>query len=182
MLSIEKWYHIKMSKLQKMIPKSETGGREMSGPALRQLSSHQSIHDGYYTEGRDLTELLVSLFNEQRLDDCREVSKALVEHWETRMIAHADAEEEGFYLEVMGKYPELETQLTKLVRDHELLRLVVADVKECIQQEGMTLRVIDLFKGILLLVEIHSREEEKHLFIHEHLRELHDHDELKNLG
>lgn len=154
----------------------------MSGPALRQLSSHQSIHEGYYTEGRDLTELLVSLFNDQRLDDCSEVANALVEHWETRMIAHADAEEEGFYLEVFEKYPELEVQLTKLIRDHELLRMVVADVRELIQQEGISLRVLELFKGILLLVEIHSREEEKHLFVHEHLRELHDHDDIQNLG
>lgn len=154
----------------------------MSGPALRQLSSHQSIHDGYYTEGRDLTELLVSLFNEQRLEDCLEVSSALVEHWETRMIAHADAEEEGFYLEVLEKQPELSTQITKLIRDHELLRMIVADVKEMIVQEGITLHVLDRFKGILLLVEIHSREEEKYLFVHDHLRELHDHDELQNLG
>jgi len=152
----------------------------MSGPALRHLSSHQSIHDGYYTEGRDLTELLISLNKEERIDDCLEVARVLVEHWETRMIAHADAEEEGFYLEVVEKQPELTEQVTKLIRDHELLRMVVADVKGLINEKGKMNEVIELFLMILLLVKIHSREEEKHLFVHDHLRELHDHNHLQD--
>lgn len=157
----------------------------MSGPALKHLFSHQSIHEGYYSEGRDLTELLVSLHLEERKTDCLEVADALVEHWETRTIAHADSEEEGFYLEVMKNHPELTTQVTKLIRDHDLLRMIVSDVKERISEEGVSMEVIDRFKTILLLVDIHNREEEKHLFEHEHLHHhehLKDHDELQDHG
>lgn len=136
----------------------------MSGPALRHHYSHQSIHDGYYTEGRELTEVLVKLFRDNREEDCAVAADALVEHWETRTIAHADSEEEGFYLEVMEKKPELKEQVIKLIRDHDLLRMIVFDVKDRLLSEGVTEEVIDLFKTILLLVDIHNHEEERILF------------------
>lgn len=141
----------------------------MSGPALKQLHSHQSIHDGYYTEGRELTEVLEKLYLDHRTDECIEIANALIEHWETRTIAHADSEEEGFYLEVMKKQPELKVQIIKLVRDHDLLRMIVTDVKERLSKDGISLEVLDRLKTILLLVNIHNREEEKHLFAYEHL-------------
>lgn len=136
----------------------------MSGPALTQHFSHQAIHDGYYTEGRELTELLVNLYDDKRIDDCIEVANALIEHWVTRTIAHADAEEEGFYLEVMKKEPELTGEVTKLIRDHDLLRMIVADVKELVSKNGISTEILDRFKTILLLVHIHNEEEERVLF------------------
>lgn len=139
----------------------------MSGPALKQQHAHQSIHDGYYTEGRDLTEVLIKLYDDNRTDESKEAAHALVEHWETRTIAHADAEEEGFYLEVMKTQPQLTEQVIKLIRDHDLLRMVMADIKDRLANEGLTTQVLDRFKTILLLVDIHNREEEKYLFDHE---------------
>ncbi|WP_210366985.1 hemerythrin domain-containing protein [Bacillus sp. REN3] len=136
----------------------------MSGPALKNHFSHQSIHEGYYTEGRDLTEVLVKLHREKREKECRIAAEALVEHWETRTIAHADSEEEGFYLEVMEQRPEIKEDVIKLIRDHDLLRMIVADVKQRIQKDGVTQEAIDRLKTILLLVNIHNHEEERILF------------------
>ncbi|OMF54902.1 hypothetical protein BK139_18520 [Paenibacillus sp. FSL R5-0490] len=136
----------------------------MAGPALKNHYSHQSIHDGYYTEGRDLTEVLVKLSREGREKECGIAAEALVEHWETRTIAHADSEEEGFYQEVMKDKPDLKEEVIKLIRDHDLLRMLVSDLKERIPRDGVTEEVIDRFKTILLLVDIHNQTEERVLF------------------
>ncbi|MCM3124996.1 hemerythrin domain-containing protein [Mesobacillus sp. AQ2] len=156
----------------------------MSGPALKNHFSHQSIHDGYYTEGRDLTELLVKLFREEREEDCAVAADALVEHWETRTIAHADSEEEGFYMEIMEKKPELKEEVIKLIRDHDLIRMIVADVKGRLPNEGVTEEVIDRFKTILHLVDIHNHEEERILFRqdHHHLDQIREQDEKPASG
>ncbi len=152
----------------------------LAGPALKNHYSHQSIHDGYYTEGRDLTEVLVKLDREGREKECGIAAEALVEHWETRTIAHADSEEEGFYQEVMNDKPDLKEEVIKLIRDHDLLRMLVSDLKERIPRDGVTEEVIDRFKTILLLVDIHNRAEERVLFgmNHKgHLQELRENDE-----
>ncbi|MGN7177516.1 hemerythrin domain-containing protein [Cytobacillus sp. SAFR-174] len=152
----------------------------MAGPALKNHYSHQSIHDGYYTEGRDLTEVLVKLSREGREKECGIAAEALVEHWETRTIAHADSEEEGFYQEVMKDKPDLKEEVIKLIRDHDLLRMLVSDLKERIPRDGVTEEVIDRFKTILLLVDIHNQTEERVLFGMNnkgHLQELREDDE-----
>ncbi|MEH6987632.1 hemerythrin domain-containing protein [Cytobacillus firmus] len=152
----------------------------MAGPALKNHFSHQSIHDGYYTEGRDLTEVLVKLSREGREKECGIAAEALVEHWETRTIAHADSEEEGFYQEVMKDKPDLKEEVIKLIRDHDLLRMLVSDLKERIPHDGVTEEVIDRFKTILLLVDIHNQAEERVLFgmnNRGHLQELRENDE-----
>jgi len=156
----------------------------MSGPALKNHFSHQSIHDGYYTEGRDLTELLVKLFREERDEDCAVAADALVEHWETRTIAHADSEEEGFYKEVIENQPEMREEVIKLIRDHDLIRMIVADVKARLPKEGVTEEVIDRFKTILHLVDIHNHEEERILFRqdHSHLEQIREQNEKPASG
>lgn len=148
----------------------------MSGPALKHHYSHQSIHDGYYSEGRDLTDVLIKLHAENREKECAIAADALVEHWETRTIAHADSEEEGFYQEVMEQKPELKEEILKLIRDHDLLRIIVSEVKERLPRDGVTEEIIDRFKTILLLVDIHNSAEEKVLFETEnkHVEQLDD--------
>ncbi|HEX8778399.1 MAG TPA: hypothetical protein VF738_09775, partial [Rhodanobacter sp.] len=47
----------------------------------------------------------------------------LIEHWQTRTLRHAEAEETGWYRETLTARPELQPDIIALTRDHELLRL-----------------------------------------------------------
>ncbi|MDX8366874.1 hemerythrin domain-containing protein [Cytobacillus sp. IB215665] len=132
----------------------------MSGPSLRKLDAHQSIHEGAVTEGKELLDMLVKLYKDDQHQYAQTVAKVLVEHWETRTIAHADSEEEGFYVDLLDKNPNLKEPLTMLKRDHDLLRILVTDVKDMLKNEGLTEEVIDHFKAILIVLDIHNHDEE----------------------
>jgi hypothetical protein len=139
---------------------------QMSGPSLYKLDAHRSIHDGVVSEGRELLELLLKVLSEKAAHherNTRIAAEALVEHWETRLIAHADSEEESFYQEKVNQKPELADAVTGLKRDHELFRIIVKEIKGLMDSEGITELVIDRFKAIGVLAEIHNHEEEKYL-------------------
>jgi len=135
----------------------------MSGPSLRQLDAHRSIHDGAFIEAKHLTDLLEKLYEEKKNDALQEVADALVEHWEMRIIAHAQSEEEGFYKEKLEGEPQLVETIAMLKRDHDLLRMLVAEIKQRMQTE-INRDVLDRFRALLFINEIHSREEERLLF------------------
>ena len=75
----------------------------MSGPGLRHIDSHSAIH---------------------------EAAHIAVEHWETRILRHAQAEEEGLYKEMVEEKPELKDDIIGLIRDHDILRFTVKEIKE----------------------------------------------------
>ncbi|NBI30075.1 hemerythrin domain-containing protein [Chengkuizengella marina] len=135
----------------------------MSGPSLKKLHAHRSIHDGVITEGRDLMEKFLKLYNNNQIKLARMVTDELTEHWETRAIAHADAEEEGFYQEKLDQKPELLEKVNKLKRDHELLRILLGEIKELLPRDETHEDVIDRFKTMQILMQIHNREEEQYL-------------------
>ncbi|WP_163969794.1 hemerythrin domain-containing protein [Oceanobacillus halotolerans] len=134
-----------------------------TGPALRKLASHRSIHDGSFAEARDLTEVTFRLFQENRMDDCVKAADALVDHWETRVIAHADAEEDddGLYQEIAKENPELQPKIYELTRDHDLLRIVVGEIKDSLKESRkITEDIMNKFQSLLVINRIHSRSEE----------------------
>ncbi|MGC5327573.1 hemerythrin domain-containing protein [Brevibacillus sp. SYSU BS000544] len=135
----------------------------MSGPSLRKLHSHRSIHDGAYSEAQNMTEMLTQLYRDGRREHARLAAEALLEHWETRTLAHAEAEEEGFYQEVLTGRPELAEQITKLTRDHDLLRKIVAQTKGLLEEHDVNEEILSRFTALLLINSIHSRDEESSL-------------------
>lgn len=135
----------------------------MSGPSLRQLDAHRSIHDGAFMEAKHLTDLLEKLYEEKKTAALQEAADALVEHWEMRVIAHAQSEEEGFYQEKLAQEPQLLETIAMLKRDHDLVRMLVADIKQRMQTE-VNRGVLERFRALLFINEIHSREEERLLF------------------
>ncbi|MCD4838901.1 hemerythrin domain-containing protein [Neobacillus sedimentimangrovi] len=139
----------------------------MSGPSLFKLDSHRSIHEGVFTEGRDLLDLLLKVLQE-KADNYEKhalmAAEALVEHWETRLIAHADSEEEGFYLEKVKQNPDLLEKVTWLKRDHEIFRIIVKEIRELLRDGKITDDIIDRFKAISVLGRIHNEDEETYLF------------------
>ncbi|HUC91749.1 MAG TPA: hemerythrin domain-containing protein [Paenibacillus sp.] len=141
---------------------------DLSGPALKQLHAHRAIHDGALSEGIQLTDLLVQLLKENRIEHSRVVATALIEHWETRTLAHAEAEEEGFYNDMAQQKPELSETVIMLRRDHDLIRLLVAEVKSSLAHEELSEAIMDRFKTIAQIVRIHSEHEEKYLLDTDH--------------
>src|SRR5690625_7874152 len=105
-----------------------------SGPALRQLASHRAIHDAAHFQAKELTEITTKLFTEGRLEDCIKTANILIEHWEEKIIAHADAEDEGLYEDLLeeGNIPKKNIYL--LMRDHDLFRKFLVIIKTYIQE------------------------------------------------
>ncbi|CQR56036.1 hemerythrin domain-containing protein [Paenibacillus riograndensis] len=133
----------------------------MTGPSLRQLNAHHAIHQGGLSGAVAKTEEVENLLEIHELEVARQAADHLVEYWETRILSHAEAEEEGFYPEMAANHPSLQDAVTKLTRDHELLRTIVADIKSMLNEDGLTPEVIQQFHALLVVNAIHSRDEER---------------------
>jgi len=136
-----------------------------TGPALRQLTAHRSIHDAGQSQARELTEMMIQLFKEEREEDCLKTAKVLIEHWEEKIIAHADAEDEGFYQELLEEGNIPKKNLYMLMRDHDLFRKIVKQIKEKIaQQNKVTEENIYELYSLLVINDFHHKGEENTLF------------------
>ncbi|AXH99402.1 hypothetical protein DV702_06390 [Sporosarcina sp. PTS2304] len=137
----------------------------MSGPALRQLHSHRAIHEGGLSGAIMKTEDLVGYLQQGETEMVNEACDHLLDYWKTRVISHADAEEEGFYKQLLEEKPELEREIIQLTRDHDLLRLLVSDIEAAREKEpNITAEIMQKFHALLVVNELHSREEERLLF------------------
>lgn len=112
----------------------------MPGPSLRQLHAHHAIHQGGLSGAVAKTEEVEELLEAKEFEVAHQAAEHLIEYWETRIISHADAEEDGFYQEITGKNPNLQDAVLGLTRDHELLRIIVKDVKALLAEEGLLRR------------------------------------------
>ncbi|WP_308786126.1 hemerythrin domain-containing protein [Planomicrobium stackebrandtii] len=133
----------------------------MSGPSLRQLHAHHAIHEGALSGALTKTEEVEDLLRAKEYEVARQAADHLLEYWETRILSHADAEEEGFYLEMIEQKPELQQTVAELTRDHDILRIIVADIKKLLEEEGVSYGVMKQFHALLVINAIHSREEER---------------------
>ncbi|SKA91457.1 hemerythrin domain-containing protein [Sporosarcina newyorkensis] len=137
----------------------------MSGPALRQLHSHRAIHEGGLSGAVMKTEDLVGFLEQGEQEMVNQACDDLIDYWKTRVISHADAEEEGFYKQILAENPELEREIIQLTRDHDLMRLVVQDIEALREKDPqVTAEIMQKFYGLMVINELHSREEERLLF------------------
>lgn len=134
------------------------------GPSLRQLHAHHAIHEGGIAGAIQKTEIYQQLFLREEMEVAGEALEELLDYWETRIISHADAEEDGFYQEVVERQPDLQDAVKKLIRDHDLLRIIVADIREMIKVEGLVPEIMKKLEALIVVNEIHSRDEERLLF------------------
>ena len=134
----------------------------MSGPALLQHDSHQAIHEAAYEEAKALTELLQSLDSEQFLQH-QKVIDLLLEHWNTRVLAHAKEEEEGLYLTWEATSFLDSSTLQQFVQEHQQMRDTIQSIV-AMQEEGTTLQPILMqFLALLAMSQQHSSHEEREL-------------------
>ncbi|GGB10949.1 hypothetical protein ERX37_09605 [Macrococcus hajekii] len=137
----------------------------MTGPSLKQLQAHRQIHDTGLALAVEMTDDLVMMLRDN--DEKQIVTQIveLVEFWESRVISHADAEEEedGFYAEMAAKSADMKEKVIALKRDHQLLRDLVTKIKSQMEEEGFSTQIIDYFRTLIIVNEMHSRDEERFL-------------------
>ncbi len=134
----------------------------MSGPALLQHDSHQAIHEAAYEEAKALTELLQSLDSEQFLQH-QKVIDLLLEHWNTRVLAHAKEEEEGLYLTWETTSFLDPSTLEQFVQEHQQMRDTIQSIV-VMQEEGAMLQpILAQFLALLAMSQQHSFHEEREL-------------------
>ncbi len=136
----------------------------MAGPALKQLQSHRMIHEGGLSGAIGKTEMLIDFLQTGDQTNAERAANDLIDYWKTRVISHADAEEDGFYQEILDQDPAMEKSIHQLTRDHDIIRMVVADIETVREEEGLSPTVLQKFYALLVVNELHSREEERLIF------------------
>ncbi|UJL46683.1 hemerythrin domain-containing protein [Virgibacillus sp. NKC19-16] len=133
----------------------------MSGPGLKHIDSHSAIHEAALNEAEELNEILEFLLKNGQEEKALETAYVAVEHWETRTLQHADSEEEGLYKDLVEESPELKDSIIELTRDHDLLRMLVKEIKEILDSDGFSDAVLQRFQALVLVDLLHNQEEER---------------------
>ncbi|WP_210123089.1 MULTISPECIES: hemerythrin domain-containing protein [unclassified Staphylococcus] len=130
----------------------------MAGPSLRKADSHNSIHEASLSEARELTEILSKVINQKH--KALEVAYVLLEHWEARVLAHADVEEKGLYPELAGDEPSQIKIMHRLQRDHDLLRKLSEQIKVSLKNDEVDHEVLVKFYTMIEVDDLHNEDEE----------------------
>ncbi|HLS60366.1 MAG TPA: hemerythrin domain-containing protein [Virgibacillus sp.] len=133
----------------------------MSGPGLKNVDSHAAIHEAAIIEAEELNDLLARLLEDEKKDKALKLAYIIVEHWETRTLRHADAEEKGLYKDLVESSPKLKESIMGLTRDHTILRILIDQIKEKLDTEGVGESVLQRFQALILVDLIHNDEEER---------------------
>ncbi|MCG1010328.1 hypothetical protein J4760_09895 [Salinicoccus sp. ID82-1] len=138
----------------------------MAGPALRQLHAHRAIHDASLGGAEDHVTDMKTLLNKQEHEALAEEMQSFIEYVEQRILAHAESEEEenGLYQEAVDKNPALHDKVQQLTRDHDLMRNMIERMRTELSKEAVDFqKLIDYSVSIIIVDEIHSRDEEQFL-------------------
>ena len=131
----------------------------MSGPSLKREDSHSSIHEAALNEAKELKDLFRQCLKDDKREQALQVAEVAVEHWETRTLKHAEAEEEGLYQEMVKENPGLKRLVTQLTRDHDLMRRVVERMKDMLLSGKVDERMAVHMETLILVDEIHNEDE-----------------------
>lgn len=131
------------------------------GKGLKHVDSHAAIHEAALNEARELNEILGKLVSNHQMDKALEIAYIAVEHWETRTLRHADAEEKGLYKELVEEKPELKEEVIGLTRDHNILRYLIKEIKQTLESDGFTREVLEMLHTLVHVDHYHNQEEEK---------------------
>ncbi|RCX17378.1 hypothetical protein DFP94_109102 [Fontibacillus phaseoli] len=131
----------------------------MSGPALKNVDSHTSIHEAALEEARELTELFGKSLRQGEREKSLELAYITLEHWETRTLQHALSEEEGLYVEAVNLKPELQPVIISLTRDHDLLRQTVQEIRLLLAGGEVSEEILYRFQALIVIDQLHNRDE-----------------------
>ncbi len=130
----------------------------MSGPGLTIWEAHHAIHQAAFDETERLTRLLRQAVSAQEREVALTLAGELIEYWQTHTLQHAEAEEAGWYREIVDTQPDRQVDVTMLTRDHDLLRILLAEIQGLLTARGITSGIVERFEAMLLINAIHSRE------------------------
>ncbi|WP_186328614.1 hypothetical protein [Bacillus sp. X1(2014)] len=97
----------------------------MSGPSLRKKDAHSSIHEAALNEAIELRMLFQKFLEDGDKEKALQVIEVTIEHWESRTLKHAEAEEDGLYKDIIEANPDMVTTVIQLTRDHHLMRSII---------------------------------------------------------
>ncbi|HIW12718.1 MAG TPA: hemerythrin domain-containing protein [Candidatus Salinicoccus stercoripullorum] len=128
-----------------------------TGPALRKVGSHTSIHDAALNHALNLNDDLQDAIAENQMDEAMDISAQIIDIWENRIIEHANSEEESLYKEMSAHSEELAKRVIELTREHDILRVLLAQIKEVLQKEGkVTDEAVRKFDTLIIVDEVHN--------------------------
>jgi DNA-binding transcriptional MerR regulator len=131
----------------------------MSGPSLKKQDAHSAIHESALNEAKELRALFQHCLNENEVEKALQVAEVTIEHWESRTLQHAEAEEEGLYKEMAAENPLAGRLVIQLTRDHDLMRRIVEQMKKLLGSNQVDERMISLMDALLIVDSIHNEDE-----------------------
>ncbi|MEY2193288.1 hemerythrin domain-containing protein [Neobacillus sp. BF23-41] len=139
----------------------------MSGPSLRKPDAHSSIHEAALNEAVELRDLFQKCLEDGEKEKAFQVIEVAIEHWESRTLKHAEAEEEGLYKDIVDENPDMISTVIQLTRDHDLMRRIVENMKERLQSHQPDQLMITLLDSLVIIDQIHNDDEMNKLLNHE---------------
>lgn len=141
--------------------RKEVPDKIMSGPALRQFSSHNAIHEASHEEAMVILASLRRLVKDHKNDLAYQAADVFVEHFDTKVLRHAEAEESGLYDEVEASQPNLKPVVAELRREHDAMRALLGTIQSRLAAD----RVVDndmlgLMTALTSCNAFHSHHEE----------------------
>jgi hypothetical protein len=138
----------------------------LSGPSLRKPDAHTSIHEAALNEAVELRDLFRKCLEDGEKEKAFQVIEVAIEHWESRTLKHAEAEEEGLYKDIVDENPDMISTVIQLTRDHDLMRRIVENMKERLQSHEPDQRMITLLDSLVIIDQIHNEDEMNKLLNH----------------
>lgn len=138
----------------------------MVGPALKKFDSHKAIHDAGLGGAKERIEGMRELLEKKNYEHLTEEITSFIEFVEGKIIVHADTEEEedGLYTLAVKNNPDLHDKVQHLIRDHDLMRIIVDLMKKELGNKEIDFqKLVDYSSSIIIVNEIHSRDEEEAL-------------------
>jgi len=137
----------------------------LSGPSLRKKDAHSSIHEAALNEAIELRTLFQKCLEDGDKEKALQVIEVTIEHWESRTLKHAEAEEEGLYKDIVEANPDMLTTVIQLTRDHDLMRRIVDNLKNLLQSDEPNQRMITLLDSLVIIDQIHNDDEMNKLLV-----------------
>ncbi len=137
----------------------------LSGPSLRKKDAHSSIHDAALNEAIELRALFQKCLEDGDREKALQVIEVTIEHWESRTLKHAEAEEDGLYKDIVEANPDMLTTVIQLTRDHDLMRRIVDNLKNLLQTDEPNQRMVTLLDSLVIIDQIHNEDEMNKLLV-----------------
>jgi hypothetical protein len=138
----------------------------LSGPSLKKQDAHTLIHESALNEAKELRMLLQKCLEDSQKEKALKVAEVTIEHWESRTLQHAAAEEEGLYKEMVVENPYLKPLVIQLTRDHDLMRRMVEQMKNLLINEEVDERMLSLMDSLIIVDSLHNEDEMDKLLDH----------------